>query len=267
MIFRIIKATCKRNRKKILRANYWSSIVGRLISSIYTIIFSVLIYKYIAMSSVNYTFKTYAGTDNYLGYVIIGTVVYSISISGLMAIGRFYMLEIREGTLSSILITPVSRMLFPLGSAVEQMERSIIEIIIIYFICICANIHIGAVSLVEFSILLGALFLTIYAMGSILSYFMLLFKNTYIIQNTFFLLINILCGVSFPIEYLPEQIQFIPKLLPLTYLLQFIRNVMFLNFTVRDCGNIVLKLLLTSGIYWGVGNFLVIRYLAENGDN
>lgn len=266
MSLEIIIELVKKNRKKVFRSNYYSSVIGRIVSCMYAVIFSLFIYRYMAFNSVNEEFKTYVGTDDYLGYIIVGNVIYSIAISILMAVGRFYMIEMREGTISAILITPTPKLIFLLGSGIEQMERSILEIVTIFGSCFLFNIQVPMISMHETIILLISLFLSLYSMGVMLAFIMLLFRDTYIIQNTLFLFLNILCGISFPVQYLPENIRHISELIPLTHALQFFRNIMYLDFSILNCEKIILKLYFTSLIFLLLGRLFLYKYFEIKGE-
>jgi ABC-2 type transport system permease protein len=58
----------------------------------------------------------------------------------------------------------------------------------------------------------------------ILATIMLYTRDTYISQNTLFSLMFLLCGVTFPVQYLPQWLQWISKIIPVTYSFDIIRN-------------------------------------------
>lgn len=259
-------ATIKRNRKKLLRTNYLSSVIGRLIASIYTIILSIFVFNYMASGTVEKEFSFYAGTTDYLVYIIIGAVSYSTAISILMAVGRFFMMEVREGTIYSLLITPASKLSLLLGSGLEQMQRSICEVAAVFLVCFAINISIPIPSLAQIFIILFSFFFSIFSMGIFVAYLMLFFRDTYITQNTIFLLISILCGISFPIQYLPIGVQYLSELIPLTHALQLIRTIIYMNAPFVVYQNILCKLLVTTALFWGIGMFLLKSYFCLHDD-
>ncbi len=263
---RIIIAIMRRNSIKIWRTNFWSSIIGRLITAIYAVFFSYIVYYFMASKQLNSSFLLYAKTSNYLEYIIVGYGFFAIVVSVLMAVGRFFMEEIRGGTIDIILLSPASRGALLFGCGLEQLFRSLLEILVIYILCSFLGILSFHISYKELLCLIVIIFISLFSIGVFVSYIMLCFKDTYFTQNTIFILINLLCGISYPVEYLPELLRKFSDFLPFTILLQLIRSILIENKSlVMHCESIE-RIMLSSTLYLISGTILLKNYEIKHGD-
>jgi ABC-2 type transport system permease protein len=101
-------------------------------------------------------------------------------------------------------------------------------------------------------------FYAYFSLSLILAAVMLYTRDTYISQNTLFSLLFLICGVTFPIEYLPTPVQWLAQGIPVTLTLDIIRNSTLLGMLAADQIDSFLKLFIISTIYCTVG-FLLIK--------
>ena len=92
-------------------------------------------------------------------------------------------------------------------------------------------------------------------MGIFLSAIMLYTRDTYITQNTLFVLMSLVCGIAFPIQYLPDWVQTFAQVLPLTPAVSIFRNVVIGRQSIISNGSLLIQLIVLSGIYLTVGLF------------
>lgn len=86
---------------------------------------------------------------------------------------------------------------------------------------------------------------------------MLLTRDTYIVQNTFMAIILIICGITFPINFLPIVIQGIGMVFPLTPALIAFRNCIIANQSLYENIDLIVLALLSSIIFTILGIFIL----------
>ncbi|GMQ59554.1 ABC transporter permease [Vallitalea sediminicola] len=252
----IIKATIKKNRYIIKRAYPYSFIVGRVINSLYTPLFAYFIFKFTFNESVNEEYILYSNNMDYMTYMVLGAAVYIFAIATLMNVGRSLMNELREGTLELLIYSPASRIGYFLGTLIEQLLRTIVEITIILIIGWALGADYSSVSIIDVILIFIIAVASFFSMSILLAAVMLKMRDTYITQNTLFNIMLFLCGVSYPIKFLPNILQKIAHLLPLTQVLQLFRG-SFMHKEI-DIG-LVIELIVLSVVYFTIGYRLIVK--------
>jgi len=255
----VLLATMKRNYHIMRRAFPWSFIFGRFVGGAYTAIFSYFIYNYAFSRTTSSEFKLYVGSSDYMTYSILGASFYVFAVAILMNIGRSLMNEVREGTLETLLISPASRKEYFIGILFEQIWKSSLEMCTILLIGWILGArynysHIDQILLVW----LVSLF-SLFSVGVCLSAIMLYLRDTYITQNTLFISISFLCGICFPIQYLPFELRIFSHTLPITAALSLFRHVVMNGQSIINNLNLLLEIFILSVIYLCVGFLWISR--------
>lgn len=223
-MFSIIKATFIRNTKIMLRAYPWSFVIGHILSGVYTVLFAYFTYHYVFEGSLDSRFLQYTGSSDYLSYTILGGACYSLAVSTLMNVSRSLITELREGTLDSLLLTPSSRKGYFVGNVLQQLMRTIFEFAVILGVGAVFGLTLSQANLwgtvVTWVISTAAFFCQALLLGSL----MLRFRDTYITQNTLFVIMAFVSGVTFPVQYLPVWLQPIGLIMPLAPAAEAFRN-------------------------------------------
>jgi len=160
---------------------------------------------------------------------------------------------LREGTLESLMLAPFRRTEYFLGNMLVQTVTTSIEIIVSLVIAIpfgidLSHAHMGAF-LVAFVISLYAFFGVSMVLGSIMLYT----RDTYISQNTLFAFLFLVCGISFPVQYLPEWLRIIAGLIPVTEAVTLIRSTLLSGIGINEQITSVQDILILSTVYIVVG--------------
>ena len=250
---RVIWSTYKKIRIGILRAVPWSFMVSRVTTGVTQIVFPYFIYVYFMKGNLNSEFSQYADGADYMTYIVLGSALNVLAVSTLMNIGRALITELREGTLEMLLLAPASRNLYFLGCLLEQTTRALIEFVTV----ILAGVALGAklralLSLSAFLSILLAVF-GFFCMGIFLSGIMLYTRDTYITQNTLFITMSLICGIAYPIQYLPRWVQCFAQIFPLTPAVTLFRNIVIGRQYMVDNIWLILHVCVLSGIYLAVG--------------
>ncbi|WLD94661.1 ABC transporter permease [Alkalihalobacillus sp. AL-G] len=238
------RATFIRNFITMKRAYPWSFFVGHILTGVYLTLFAFLTYHYVFDQSMDGQFQSYAETGDYLSYVISGALLYTFSVSLLMIVSRALITELREGTLEALLLTPSSRKGYFLGYLSQGFMRMGIEFIAMLLLGALFGLTFSNVNLLATGTVLAVFITCLFSQALVLGGFMLQFRDTYLTQNTLFILMGLVCSITFPIEYLPQSVQWIGLIMPLTHGIDAFRDVF-----VEGAGIIAVR----ESIYWLIG--------------
>lgn len=169
-------------------------------------------------------FQQVAGTDNFLGYIAIGTTVWMWQNVVLWNVGFTLRNEQLRGTLESNWLSPTWRFSYLIGSSVVHFASMLIFIL---------------VSLLEFGLFFGVRFHgsfnlallvflasipSIYGLGFAFASLIITAKEA----NAFVFLVRglvmIFCGITFPVILLPAWMQGVANWLPQTYIIRAMRS-------------------------------------------
>ncbi len=251
----VARATYFKNRITHRRAYPYSFMLSRIFGGIIDVCFPAFIFYFLFKGQVTGSFTRYAGTSDYMTYVVLGQSSSVIAFATLMNVGRCMISEIREGTLDTFLLSPASRMGYFSGCYVEQLGRSIIEfsVVLIAGMILGARLSLKMVILTVFFVLF--LSIACFSIAVLVSSIMVFTRDTYITQNTFFAVMNLICGVYFPTEYLPKGLQVLAQILPLTPGLKLFRNCVLGGQSVAGNFPLLIQVVVLSTIYIAAGYF------------
>ena len=187
---------------------------------------------------------------NYTDFLLTGMIALSIAQGGLF--GMVDLVEMRrKGLIKRLRMTPANMGIFGLSDMIMRLLFSIIQIILLSLIGVFifgANLYMNFPSLI-LVFLIGSLSFT--ALG----YFISSFSNTteaYMgVANIVSFLMMFLSGVFFPIETMPEWLQPVSNILPLTYFADGLRESMVYETSI-----------LSSSILFGFGNMVIWGIIA-----
>jgi len=201
-----------------------------------------------ATPTFNQQFETVSSGDpelDYTDFLLTGMIALSIAQGGLF--GMVDLVDMRrKGLIKRLRMTPAKMGIFGLSDMIMRLVFSIIQITLLSLIGVFvfgANLFINFPSLL-LVFLMGAL-----AFNAI-GYFISSFSNTneaYMgVANIVSFLMMFVSGIFFPIETMPEWLQPISNILPLTYFADGLRDSMVYNTPI-----------LSSPLWLGFGNMLL----------
>ncbi|MBB5175126.1 ABC-2 type transport system permease protein [Texcoconibacillus texcoconensis] len=198
---------------------------------------------------------------SYTDFLLTGMIALAIAQGGMF--GMVDLVELRrKGVIKRLRMTPANMNLFGLSDMVMRLLFSVVQIILLSFIGVFifgANLYINFPSLV-IVFLLGSL--SFNALGYFFSSFSKTSEAYMGVANIASFIMMFLSGVFFPIETMPEWIQPISNILPLTYFVEGLRESMIYSTNVFS-GT------LWSGIaimiLWGVITFIIGSWLYKRG--
>ena len=254
-----IISTFKRNRQVNKRAYPLSNSIGFVIIGISIILVPIFIYRYLFQGAINDRFIEYAQTNNYITFITIGSAFSVFTTMTLFNCSRAFITEIREGTLDNFLISPCSRISYYVGVFFEQVFRSSF----VLFVSISLGIIFGArfpmCNIFSYITALGLLLLSNFAVAVSLSAVMVFTRDTYITQNTIFSLMYFICGMLFPVQYLPIPLQYLAQIFPLTHALNLMRSITLSGMALFENLNSIIAIVGLSLLYFIIGHFSFMK--------
>lgn len=249
----VMFATYRKNRIGILRAVPWSFMVSRVITGVTQIIFPYFMYYYLMQGNLNGEFQEYANGTDYITYVVLGSALNVLAVSTLMNIGRALITELREGTLEVLLMTPMPRKAYFAGCLLEQTARALLEFGTVLAVGGAVGADLRYLFSVQAIVVILLAVISFFCMGLVLSAVMLHTRDTYLTQNTLFIAMNLICGIMYPIQYLPAGLQYIAQRFPLTPAVSLFRNVMTEHQSLGVNSLLILQILVLSFVYLLIG--------------
>jgi ABC-2 type transport system permease protein len=182
---------------------------------------------------------------DYTDFLLTGMIALAIAQGGLF--GMVDLVEMRrKGLIKRLRMTPAKMGIFGLSDMVMRLLFSIIQIILLSLIGVFvfgANLYINILSLIVI-FLIGAL--SFNALGYFISAFSKTTEAYMGVANIISFLMMFLSGVFFPIESMPEWLQPVSNVLPLTYFAEGLRDSMVYDTSI-----------LSSSLWFGVGNMAI----------
>lgn len=169
------------------------------------------------------------GKPNYFQFVAPGIMALIVMMSVMTGLAVSVSREREAGTLDGLLIAPVSRLSIILGKAFSQTVRGMIQGMVVLLLAILIfGVHVYG----NWLIMIVLLFLGVFAfmgIGILVSAVASAQESAMTIMMTFQFPMMFLSGVFFPIQQMPQVMQYISKIIPLTYEATALRKVIVLG--------------------------------------
>lgn len=256
-MWRTFKSTFWRNYLTMRRAYPWSFFIGHILSGVYTVLFAYLTYNFVFAGQTDSRFAGFAGTGDYISYVVLGGTVYSLAVSMLMIVSRSLITELREGSLEALLLTPSSRKGYFLGTGLQGLMRVGIEFSVIILIGWIFGLNLTHMDWLAALLVLTLTICAFFAQALVLGSVMLYFRDTYITQNTLFVVMSFVSGVTFPVQYLPGWLYPLSRIMPLNFGLQAFRRSVIEGGGLWASRNDLTALIVLSLIYLVIGAWAI----------
>ncbi|MHB1393237.1 MAG: ABC transporter permease [Clostridia bacterium] len=259
MYCRTLYATFRRNFIIQLRAYPKDFFIGNVLSAIYTAVSAFFMYHLLFNGQMKDSFVGYAGTRDYISYVIIGNCMYLFMVRTLLNVSRSLITELREGTLESLMLAPFQRVQYFLGNMLQQTVTTSGEVAVMLLVCLPFGVRFSGFNGLAALIGMVLALVSYFSLSLILAALMLYTRDTYISQNTLFAILFLICGVTFPVQYLPVPLQWIAQGIPVTLALDIIRNSTLGGMTAAAQIGSYIRIAVMSAIYCAVGFSLIKR--------
>jgi ABC-2 type transport system permease protein len=173
------------------------------------------------------TMAYYIMGSEYLDFIIIGNVIFTmvhtmaINLTAMLRFDKIYgTLPYNIGSPTPTLAIISKRLLIPILDTLITFTLSALTVTLIF------NISISLEMIIPLLLLILAIIFSLCGISMIVSSLGVLFKNVNLFINLFLGVFQIFCGVNFPLSVLPNSLEFISHLLPITNGLLGIREVL-----------------------------------------
>ena len=250
-------ATTRRTLIENMRAYPWSFVIYRLINALVAVVLSYFLYNVLFAGQTPSLFRTYAGTNDYLTFIVIGVAVFTYANGALLNVGRSLITERRIGTMESLFLSPIPNSAYLLGTMLQDFFLTTLEVLALLGISLLFGAHFEHTDWFSLICILLIGHLGFFGMSIILGAVMLYLRDTYLTQNTALAVLYLICGVLFPLQYLPAWVQQVASFVPLTQILILARNSALHRSSLQQQGTSLLFLLFLSLIYCSIGLLLI----------
>lgn len=170
------------------------------------------------------SFVQAAGTDNFLGFIVIGTTVWMWQNTVLWNVGYALRSEQMRGTLEANWLTPTFRFSLLVGNSLVQFLSMFLYIVIsLLEYILLFGLHLNGNVWLALLVLLFSL-PSIYGLGFAFASLVITAKEA----NGFVFLVRglvmIFCGISYPLSVMPGWMQSVAQWLPQTYIMRAARG-------------------------------------------
>ncbi|MEA4977219.1 MAG: ABC transporter permease [Methanomassiliicoccaceae archaeon] len=169
---------------------------------------------------------SYVGNPNVSPeYVIIGNVVQSVSTSTLYSATNISGTEKHTGTLEPILSSP-SRLFFVFfGKSIFSISTGFVSVSVsLLYAAFLFGVDFGSANIGAIALVCVLTCLSLAGMGLAIGSIGIYLRTSAILANLFGYIGLLICGVNFPISYLPEWLQIFSYGMPLTYAVEATRS-------------------------------------------
>lgn len=188
-------------------------IIQILVTSFFTMFFFALLADYIGNPEVTVT------------YVVIGNAVQSIAATTLYSVAEIPGIEKHTGTLGSLVQSPSPLFTIFLGMSVINIITGMIAMSVsLCFAAFVFGVSFASCNFVSVIIIMILTCLSLAGMGMMIGSIGIHLRTSAIIANVVAYIGLLLCGVNFPMSYLPDWVQSVAHLLPLTYAVEATRD-------------------------------------------
>lgn len=170
-------------------------------------------------------FASRAGTADYVGYILFGTMLWMVLNITLWNLGGHLRREQLRGTLEACWTTPTSRMALLWGAMLTQLSQAALYLVVAWFMLRLVygfQLH-GNLGLLLLLTVLSLL--PVMGLGLVFASLVVWLKETnamvFLVRGIFM----VFSGITYPVEVLPDWMKAVSAALPLTYAIRSVRAV------------------------------------------
>jgi ABC-2 type transport system permease protein len=182
-------------------------------------------------------------------YFVVGNAVQVSAMSGIYAATMTVANERTYGTLSPILATPANRGAVFLGRAIPVVLNGLVVSVFGFAVgVVFLDFSLGAAELPALAVVVVVTVFSCTGLGMVLGSFGLRARDVFFFSNLVYFLMLLVCGVNIPLETLPEWLQQVGRVMPLTHGIEAARAVVD-GHSLGDVAGLVWTELLIGAVY------------------
>jgi ABC-2 type transport system permease protein len=195
----------------------------------------------------------YANQAYRIPFVAIGNAIQSLCWNTVFAVVNITGQDKWDGTLQLVLATPAQRLPLFIGRAMVHVFDGLVSVAFsLIFAGLVFGVSFANADLVALVLVLLLTSITMGGFGLLIGGLSFYFRDPMVFANIFTFILLIFCGINFPVQSLPQGIQFISYLIPLTYGVDAGRKVIE-GSTLIGVSSLVFGMLITGVVSFGLG--------------
>jgi len=192
--------------------------------------------KSFATGGTNAGFASYAGTNDYMSFILIGTILSSYISSVFWGMGFSLKEDMDSGVLESNWLLPLPRVLFLIGQTVASITITTINgllVLVLGWLLFGFQIHGNILPAV---LVMVPMLIALYGFGFAFAGLVLLLKEANTLVDVSDFVVSMLSGSRFPVQVLPRLLLPLALALPLTYGYDAVRGLLIGSHTLLPIG-------------------------------
>jgi ABC-2 type transport system permease protein len=174
----------------------------------------------------NVGFAGYAGTTDYMSFILVGMMLGSYISSVFWGMGYALKYEMDTGVLESNWLSPVPRFAFLVGQTISNLLfTTVVNLVLLLAAWFLFGFTITGNVLQALAVALPML-IALYGFGFGFAALILLMRESNTLVDVSDYAVSILSGTTFPVQVLPPLLLFLALALPLTYGLDAVRGLL-----------------------------------------
>lgn len=162
--------------------------------------------------------STNNASTSIIAYIAIGNAVQALSWNTVFSVINITSHDKWDGTLPLLLATPAHRLPLFIGRAMMHVFDGMVSVAISFaYAVFLFGVNLGNADILALIVVVFLTALTMSGFGLLIGGFAFYFRNPLVFANIFTFILLIFCGVNFPVQSLPQPLQFISYIFPLTY--------------------------------------------------
>ncbi|AQZ66266.1 ABC-type multidrug transport system, permease component [[Actinomadura] parvosata subsp. kistnae] len=250
-------ATLRRSWLVTRRAYPWTYFVGNLLLGVLTMGLAYLGLRVLGGGEVGAEFREKSGTGDYLAYIAVGAAALMFVKHCILWTGKAMIQEQREGTMGALIVAPARRLPYLAGFSMFSFTAVALEVAVLFGCATLLGVRLAPTGWGDGLLAVAGLALAVFGMSVVLSNVMIVAGEAHITQNSVFYAIAVLSGFTFPRPYLPEALQWLGEVVPVTAAMDVVRGV-FNAGTGVDPGRLAATLLI--GLLYTTAGFLAMPW-------
>lgn len=198
-----------------------------------------------------FTLRT--GTSNVLVYEILGSAVWMTSWVVVEDVGVSLRNEQMNGTLEQNFLAPINRLILLVGLSFADIVITAAIFFIVVGVTLGVTMPTAFLGLLQAYLVLLIGLTPLFGIGFLLAGYVLKFKEPYIVVQIVNLLFAVLTGTYYPVTVLPSWVRFLSGMLPQTYVIEVMRQIVLANQTLVESYGSIFVLLALALAYPLVG--------------
>jgi len=205
-------------------------------------------------------FASRTGTTNIVVYEILGSAVWMTSWVVVEDVGVSLRDEQMKGTLEQNFLAPTNRFTLLVGMSLTDVVITATIFLVVVGATVAVMMPFSFLNLIQAFIALLIGLIPLFGIGFLFAGFVVKFKEPYVFIQIVNLIFATLTGTYYPITFLPYWVQFLSGVLPQTYVISDMRQILLADQTLVGLYGSVF-ILLALALAWPLLGYAIFKQL------